>query len=116
MTVGERIKDIENRTGLSEKIIRTVLEAETQSVMESLERGEKATLIGRCTFTPAVTTRVVNEDEKSYHLRASAKVSSRISNYLFSKDKYLDVDMDSIEKEMTKLDGDVKLFQIEELS
>lgn len=116
MTVGERIKDIEKRSGLSEKVIRAVLEAETQSVMDSLEKGEKAQLIGRCTFTPAVTTRLGADGNETYHLRASAKISSRISNYLFSRDRFLENDTESIEKEIIKLDGDVRLFQIDELA
>ena len=116
MTVNERIKDIEKRTGLSEKVIRAVLEAETQSVIYSLERGENAQLIGRCTFTPAVTSRVSPNDDSVYHLRASAKVSSRIANYLFSKDGFILDNTDSIESEMIKLDKDVRIYQISELA
>ena len=116
MTVNERIKDIEMRTGLSEKTIRDVLKAETDSVMDSLERGERAVLIGRCAFTPAITYRVGVDNEKVSHIRVSAKASSRITNYLFSKSEYIENDFESIEKEMLRLDDDIVTFQIEELA
>lgn len=38
MTVTERIIDIQKRTGLSENIIRSVLKAETDSVINSLKK------------------------------------------------------------------------------
>ena len=50
MTVKERIQDIMDICGLSEDIVRRVLAAERESIKKSLRRGEKVTLIGRCTY------------------------------------------------------------------
>lgn len=52
MTVQERIDDIVKRSGFSEEIVRRVLNAERESILESLKHGERATLIGRCTIVP----------------------------------------------------------------
>lgn len=59
MTVSERIKDISKRSGLSEDIIRRVLNAECESTAESLAKGENVTLLGRCTFIPSVCPKLV---------------------------------------------------------
>jgi nucleoid DNA-binding protein len=58
MTRQDRIKDICNRSGQSEYIVRRVLEAETASVTESLKRGERANLMGRCTMEPSLRTHI----------------------------------------------------------
>lgn len=63
MTVSERIKDIAARTGLSELIVRTVIEAECESSAETLSRGETTTLLGRCIIKPAVGIKMVPTDE-----------------------------------------------------
>lgn len=52
MTVQERIDDICKKSGMSEDIVRRVLNAEKASVIESLKRGERATIIGRCILRP----------------------------------------------------------------
>lgn len=58
MTVSERINDISRRSGFSEKIIRSVLDAERASVIDSLKKGEKATMIGRATLVPTVRNKL----------------------------------------------------------
>lgn len=73
MTVTERIIDIQKRTGLSENIIRSVLKAETDSVINSLKKGEKATLIGRCTFTPVKKSKLDIGGNLNTCLRVSVK-------------------------------------------
>ena len=116
MTVSERSEDIKKRTGLSEQVIRTVLNAETASVVDSLERGEKATLIGRCTFTPRITYRTDIDGTEVPHIAVSAKASSKIVNYLFSKKEYLENDFESIEDAIQSYDNNIRVFQIAELA
>ena len=52
LTVQQRLKDICSRCGLSEEIVKRVLSAERDSIVESLKHGERATLIGRCVLRP----------------------------------------------------------------
>lgn len=59
MTVQERIDDIVKRTGMSEDIIRRVLVAEKESIVESLKRGEKATMMGRCVMEPGLKVKAI---------------------------------------------------------
>ena len=47
MTAQERIEDISKISGFSVEICRRVLNAETESIIKSLKRGERATLSGR---------------------------------------------------------------------
>jgi len=54
MTTQERYDDIGKISGLSENIVRRVLNAEKTSIEKSLRRGERATIIGRCTIKPEV--------------------------------------------------------------
>lgn len=54
MTVKDRVADISKRTGLSEDIVRRVLNEECNSITESLLKGERSTLLGRCTFIPSI--------------------------------------------------------------
>ena len=42
MTTQERINDICNISGLSEEIVRRVMDAERKSVAKSLRKGERA--------------------------------------------------------------------------
>lgn len=54
MTVNERLEDISKRSGFSVETVRCILEAERDSTIDSLKRGERATLIGRCTMVPSL--------------------------------------------------------------
>ena len=47
MTTQDRLNDICEISGLSEDIVRRVFDAERQSIVKSLRKGERATLIGR---------------------------------------------------------------------
>ena len=60
MTIPGRIEDISKRCGLSEEIVRRVLSAEQESVTESLKQGNRAILVGRCTFTPSMSKNIVD--------------------------------------------------------
>ena len=82
MTVSGRLQDIEQRTGLSENIIRRVLKAETESVIDSLKRGERATLIGRCTFVPTKKDLLEVGGTVTSCIRVSVKPSPKIEDVM----------------------------------
>jgi len=73
MTVKERVDDIVKRSGLSEDIVRRVIKAEIDSVVDSLIRGKSATLIGRCRLEPYLAKRI----------DAGGKIVSKIAVRLF---------------------------------
>lgn len=50
MTVQERLEDISRRTGVSVGQVKRVLDTSRESIIESLGRGERATLPGIATF------------------------------------------------------------------
>lgn len=58
LTTQERLDDICKISGLSESIVRRVMDAERQSIANSLRRGERATLIGRCVIRPEIREKV----------------------------------------------------------
>ena len=58
MTTKERIEDICNISGLTEPVVRSVIEAERKSIAKSLRRGERATLIGRVVINPEIRTKI----------------------------------------------------------
>lgn len=58
MTKQERLDDICGICGLSEDLVRRVQQAETISIIKSLKRGERATLHGRCSYTPQMRNKV----------------------------------------------------------
>jgi DNA replicative helicase MCM subunit Mcm2 (Cdc46/Mcm family) len=59
MTTQERLNDICSLSGLSEDIVRRVIDAERQSLVKSLKRGERATMIGRCVIRPEIRSKLV---------------------------------------------------------
>ena len=60
MTKLERIRDISKRCGHSEQICMDVLQAETDSAIDSLKKGENVTLMGRCVLSPTERSRYFN--------------------------------------------------------
>jgi hypothetical protein len=79
MNVKERIEDISSRCGMSEDIIRRVLDAERESIVESLKKGERATLIGRCTLVPELV-QGLNVNGITLEIRIKANPSRALSN------------------------------------
>lgn len=115
MTVNERIQDISKRTGLSEEIIRRVLGAETESVIESLQRGERATMINRCSFTPSVKTRLaLGGSSVETYIKVTAKPSTMIDNH-FKQVKHFDSDGKSEMDRLKEIDPDLMIAYIPEL-
>ena len=116
MTVNERIIDIQKRTGLSENIIRSVLKAETDSVIESLKKGERATLIGRCTFTPIKKSKLEVGGVLNTCLRVSVKASTKIENILRETEDFeVSEEQDIQLKELNEQESKLLLSQIKDL-
>ena len=82
MTVSERLADISARAGFSEEIVRKVLNAERESILESLKHGERATLIGRATIIPSLRTRL--SDDKT-HMETYIKPMAQPANIIVAE-------------------------------
>lgn len=54
MNITDRYDDIAKRSGFSEDVVRRILKATTQSLVESLQNGESATLPGICRLVPNI--------------------------------------------------------------
>lgn len=82
MTAQERIEDISKRSGMSVDICRRVLNAETESVIASLRKGEKATLSGRVTLRPEMRQKVGIGLQVENVVKVKAEISSVIDSGL----------------------------------
>ena len=76
MTTQERIDDICKISGLSEDIVRRVMDAEKKSIAKSLRKGERATLIGRAVIRPEVKRRIVTDEVQGPHWETYIKLSA----------------------------------------
>lgn len=82
MTTSERISDICKLSGLSEDIVRRVLDAEKKSVIKSLKRGERATLIGRVVIRPEMRRRIIVGGKFENYIKLSSSVVSSLEGML----------------------------------
>ena len=115
MTVEERLQDISRRTGLSERVVRSVLKAETDSVIDSLKRGETATLVGRCHFKPTRKTMLKVGGKLGYCIRVSTKASTKLENTLKEMENFVE-DTNVIQlKRIEDIEPNVAISQIKEL-
>lgn len=112
ITVQERISDICARTGLSESIVRRVLEGERQSVVSSLKKGEQAQLIGRCTFIPGVGAKLGNQGEIVQMITIKCKPAIGLINEV-RKDGLFKEEVEE-EKGLDELEG-IRVAQIDAL-
>lgn len=64
MTLQERYEDIEQRSGLSEAIVRRVIAAQAESIAVSLAKGEKATVPQICQVEPVVRHKMKIENSE----------------------------------------------------
>lgn len=78
MTTQERYNDIAKRSGLSEEIIRRVISAERESIVDSLKRGERATLIGRCVIKPDMRSRMEVGGEIVNYMTVKSSVATSL--------------------------------------
>lgn len=77
-TTQERYDEICSLSGMSEDVVRRVLSAEKQSIVNSLKRGERATLIGRCVLRPEIKGRLGIGCEVTNYIKVSAEVASSL--------------------------------------
>ena len=67
MSTAERLEDISKRSGVSVDVVRRVLDAERDSIIDSIKKGESAILIGRAIITPEMRYRVgINLEEQKF--------------------------------------------------
>lgn len=88
MTTQERMEDISKRSGLSIDICRRVLNAETESIVNSLRHGERATLAGRVTLRPEMRQKVILNCEVRNVVKVKAEVSSALEARLADVQKF----------------------------
>lgn len=82
MTTQNRLDDICKISGLSEDIVRRVFDAERQSIIKSLKKGERANLIGRCVIRPELRSRIVIGGESKQYIRLYSSVSASLEALL----------------------------------
>jgi bacterial DNA-binding protein len=82
MTMQQRYSDIANKSGLSEDVVKRVLKASRDSLVDTLEEGYKATLPGIVTFEPKIRERYKQEGEKGHYIKVGAKASASLGTDL----------------------------------
>lgn len=111
MNIQDRYDDIARLSGLSEGVIRRVLKASRQSLVQSLKQGERATLPGICTFVPEIGNRInrnrldIEEEGVTKFIRIKSSASSALETELEKLSKFESTD----EKEQAEVDGLMKL-------
>lgn len=110
MTVKERLEDISKRCGMSEDIVRRVLDAERDSIIESLKKGNTATLIGRCVITPSMRQKIGLDGETHNYIKTKAKTANSIESELAEMSYYI------MEDSERKEDFDFNDIDVVELS
>jgi len=88
MTVNERLEDISKISGFSVEIVRKVLNAEKESIAKSLKKGERATLIGRCTIEPFIRQKIKPGEGIISYIKLRASVSNVLSSEFEKIDKF----------------------------
>jgi len=87
-TQKQRIDDICERSGLSEEIVKRVLEEDSKSVEESLVRGERVVLYGKCSMTPVLVNKLGLGGVINTFVDVKCKVSPTLVNNLNKVDGY----------------------------
>lgn len=82
MTTQERLDDICAISGLSEDIVRRVQSAERDSIVKSLKRGERATLIGRAVLRPEIKKKLEVGGTFESYIKVNATVASSLEAML----------------------------------
>lgn len=102
MSIQERYEDISRRSGVPENTVKRVLVAERESVVESLKKGEKAILAGRCIIDPRIKQKLGlngNINTSIYvKITPSATLSKELQKYpdFIESDESDDIDDASI--------------------
>lgn len=82
MTAQERLEDISRRSGFSIDICRRVLNAESESAIDSLKKGERVNLIGRVTLRPEMRHKVGLNGNIENIVKVKSLVSSSLESAL----------------------------------
>lgn len=88
MTAQERLEDISRISGMSVDVCRRVLNAETESVIKSLKKGERATLIGRATFRPELRQKLGVNQQLINVVKVKTEISSVVENAMLEINKF----------------------------
>lgn len=113
LTVQQRLHDICSRCGLSEEIVKRVLSAERDSIVESLKHGERATLIGRCVLRPEIRQKLETGGRIQTYVKVTADPIYQIERELA---KQVDFEPRSNEEEDDqKLPEGIRVAQIQQL-
>lgn len=109
MTTQERYDDISKLSGLSEEIVRRVLVAERESIVNSLKRGERSTLIGRCVVKPRLKQRLAVGGKMEGYIGLNVEITQSLKAELAKVKEF--------EMEGKKIDNGkgIRLRQIQEL-
>lgn len=111
LTVQQRLDDICKRQGMSEEIVRRVLKAERDSAIDSLKRGENATLIGRCVLKPDIRQKVEIGGQVKTYIKVGAEAAYAVKSELA---KYEDFETGSQQEEDSLPEG-IRVAQIQSL-
>lgn len=111
MTVQERIEDIMKETGMSEDIVRRVLTAERNSIKRSLKRGEKATMIGRCTITPEIRTKLRKDGTFGRYIKLLIEVNGSLASEFENMSSF-----EQAVEDKQEIPEGVRLMQIDSLA
>ena len=122
MTKSERVADIAKRCNLSEDMVNAVLNAERDSMMESLKHGQRVTLAGRVTVDPVIRRKMEYNSNGEMvctpYVAASAKPLGSVLDEL-AKAKEFNVDESYIDEqnEINKLmkDNHIAVMQLTSL-
>ena len=109
MTTQERMEDISRRAGLSIDICRRVLNAESESIVESLKKGERASLIGRVTLRPELRQKLMVGGNIEKFIKVKPEISSSLAAQLDGVKEFTSSDNDKEE------DNGIRLRQIQSL-
>lgn len=120
MTKTARVEDIANRCGYSIEVVNAVLKAEKESTIDSLKRGEKVTLPGRCLISPVMKTRpayvngqLTTENYLSATMRPLQSLLDCIEHVSEYEVKEAANELDSVRELMAK--NKIAIVQIESL-
>lgn len=95
MTTQDRLDDICKLSGLSEDIVRRVFDAERQSIVKSLKKGERATLIGRCVIRPELRSKIDIGGAPKQFIKLYSNVAASLESYLADMSNFeIDTDAD----------------------
>lgn len=116
MTAAERYEEISKIQGVQVEIVRRVLTAERQSILDSLKRGEKATLLGRCVIKPEIHSGIEVSPTSAPRIRNWIKAKAVIAPALAQELHEYEEFVSGSDSESDELPEGIMLQTIESLS